>query len=245
MAKHKATVGEGNDSRVFRVNSDFPRPTPKMIARFARIPAANISDAGGNLNTMDSGIQAMTPGTKICGSACTVAIRTGDFLAILQGLHAAQPGDVLVVGSHGSPDVAVFGEITSTEARVKGLAGLVADGRVRDIEGIRKVGFPVFARGTSPRVAGRGALGEVNVPIQCGGVVVEPGDIVVGDADGVVVVPRHKAAEILRLSRDILRFEDALVAKVRSGLSQVEYFKLNEQFKALYRAHRKGHGKLD
>jgi regulator of RNase E activity RraA len=245
MGKRKTAGGKNGESPVFRINSEIPRPTPQMIAKFGKIPAANISDAAGNLNTMDSGIQALVPGTRICGPACTVSTRVGDFLAILQGLHAAKPGDVLVVGSQGSPDVAVFGEITSTEAKLKGLAGLVTDGRVRDIEGIRKIGFPIFARGTSPRVAGRGSLGEVNVPTQCGGVVVEPGDIIVGDADGVVVVPRLKAAEILRLSQDILRFEDALVNKVRAGLSQVEFFKLNEQFKALYRAHRKGHGKLD
>ncbi len=245
MRKHKAADGRDEKSPVFRINAEIPRPSPNMIAKFSQIPAANISDAAGNINTMDSGMQALVPGARICGPACTVSTRVGDFLAILQGLDAAKPGDVLVVGSQGSPDVAVFGEITSTEAKLKGLAGLVTEGRVRDIEGIRKIGFPVFARGTSPRVAGRGSLGEVNVPTQCGGVVVEPGDIIVGDADGVVVVPRQKAAEILRLARNIMRFEDALVNKVRAGLSQVEFFKLDQQFKALYRAHRKGHGKLD
>jgi regulator of RNase E activity RraA len=245
MAKHKAAGGKRGESPVFRINSEIARPAPKLISAFAKIPAANISDAAGNLNTMDSRIQALVQGARICGPACTVSTRVGDFLSILQGLHAAKPGDVLVVGSQGSPDVAVFGEITSTEAKMKGLAGLVTDARVRDIEGIRKIGFPVFAHGTSPRVAGRGSLGEVNVPTNCGGVVVEPGDIIVGDADGVVVVPRLKAAEILRLSHDIVRFEEALVSKVRAGLTQVEFFNLNEQFAALLRAHRKGHGKLD
>jgi 4-hydroxy-4-methyl-2-oxoglutarate aldolase len=245
VRKLRRARGKRDEFPVFRVNSEIPRPNPTMIAKFRKIAAANISDAAGNINTMDSGIQALAQGTKICGPACTVSTRVGDFLAILQGLHAAKPGDVLVVGSQGSADIAVFGEITSTEAKLKGLAGLVTDGRVRDIEGIRKIGFPVFARGTSPRVAGRGSLGEVNVPTNCGGVVVEPGDIIVGDADGVVVVPRLKAAEILRLSQDILRFEDTLVSKVRAGLSQVEFFKLNEQFAALQRAHRKGHGKMD
>jgi regulator of RNase E activity RraA len=245
MRKKTTAGGPGYESPVFRIKAEIARPSPQKIAKFRQIPAANISDAAGNLNTMDSGIQALMPGVRMCGPACTVSTRGGDFLAILQGLHAAQPGDVLVVGNQGSADVAVFGEITSTEAKLKGLSGLVTDGKVRDIEGIRKLGFPVFARGTSPRVAGRGSLGEVNVPTSCGGVVVEPGDIIVGDADGVVVVPRQKAAEILRLSRDIMRFEDALVNKVRAGVSQVEFFKLDAHFKALYRAHRKGHGKLD
>ena len=231
-------------SRVFRANLEFLRPDPKLIAEFATIPAANISDAGGNLNTLDSGIQAVVPGCRICGPACTVNTRAGDFLAILRGLHAARAGDVLVISNQASPDVAVFGGITATEAKLKGLSGLVTDGKVRDIEEIRKLNFPVFARGTTPRVAGRGSLGEVNVPIQCGGVVVEPGDIVVGDADGVVVIPRQKAPEILRLAQDIVRFEEALVKKVRAGLSQVEFFKLDAQFEDLVRTHLKGHGEL-
>jgi 4-hydroxy-4-methyl-2-oxoglutarate aldolase len=245
MGMHEGAPVDSGGSPIFRINLEIQRPDPKMIAEFAQIPAANISDAAGNINTMDSGIQALVPVGRVCGPACTVSTRVGDFLAILQGLHAAKPGDVLVVGSQGSPDVAVFGEITATEAKLKGLAGLVADGRVRDIDGIQRIGFPVFARGTSPRVAGRGSLGEVNVPTQCGGVVVEPGDIIVGDSDGVVVVPRQKAAEILRLSQGILRFEDTLIKKVRAGLSQVEFFKLDEQFDALYRIHLKGHGELE
>ena len=245
MAKHNSGGAKGKDLPVFQINSAFPRPDAALIARFAQLPAANISDAAGNLNTMDSSIQALQPGWKICGPACTVSTRAGDFLAILHGLQLAQPGDVLVISNQANPDVAVFGEITSTEARLKGLAGLVTDGRVRDSEGIRKLGFPVFARGTTPRVAGRGSLGEVNVPVSCGGVVVEPGDVIVADADGVVVVPRLKAPQILRLAENILNFEEDLVGKVRQGMSQVEFFKLDEQFQALSTAHQKGHGKQD
>jgi len=236
---------ETRGSLVFCTNPEISRPDPRLVAEFARIPAANISDAAGNINTLDSGIQAVVPGYRICGPACTVTTRVGDFLAILKGLHAAKAGDVLVIGNQGSPDVAIFGGITATEAKLKGLSGLVADGKVRDIEEIRKLGFPVYARGTTPRVAGRGSLGEVNVPTQCGGVVVEPGDIIVGDADGVVVVPWRKAPEILRLSQDIVRFEDVLVKKVRAGLSQVEFFSLDQQFETLYSGHLKGHGELD
>lgn len=225
---------------VFPVHRQIVRPDPKLVAQFSRLPAANLSDACGNLNTMDSGIQRMNPrAARICGPACTVSTRAGDFLATVIGLDAAKPGDVLVIDNQGKTDMALWGEITTAEAKRKGLAGLVVDGNVRDIEGIRKRKFPVFARGTVPRVVGRSSLGEVNVPIQCGGVVVRPGDIVVGDADGVVVVPKEKAEAVLRLALDIADYENKLLAKVSKGLTQVEMFSIGEQFEALLKGHMK------
>jgi regulator of RNase E activity RraA len=182
---------------------------------------------------MDSGIQAMIPGSRFCGPACTVSTRAGDFLATLIGLQAARSGDVLVIDNQGKADVALWGEITTTEAQRKGLAGLVVDGNIRDIEGIRRRNFAVFARGTVPRVVGRTSLGEVNVPIQCGGVVVRAGDIIVGDADGVVVVPKEKAETVLQLALDIVDYEEKLLEKVSKGLTQVEAFSLIEQFETL------------
>lgn len=228
---------------IFSVHSEVPRPDLKLVRKISKLPTANLSDAAGNLHTMDSGIQAMWPGARLCGPACTVATRSGDFLATLLGLGAAQRGNVLVIDNQGSPDTALWGEITTAEAKRKGLAGLVVDGNVRDIEGIRKRKFPVFARGTVPRVTGRSSLGEVNVPIQCGGAVVRPGDIVVGDADGVVVIPHEKAEETLRLALDILAYEKRFLRKVLQGGTQVEMLSLHQQFESLSRTHLKGHGK--
>lgn len=226
---------------LFDINREFTRPDSELVAGFASMPAANISDAMANLNTMDSGIQALVPGATFCGPACTVVTRSGDFLAILQGLNAARRGDVLVISNQGAPDLALWGEITTTEAQLKGVVGLVVDGFVRDIAGIRKLAFPVFARGTIPRVTGRHSLGEVNVPVSCGGVVVNPGDIVVGDADGVVVVPQGKAKEILALTEDIVRYETELLAKIQKGQSQVDLFEITKQFESLRQAHVAGH----
>jgi len=242
----KSRHGTAKESRtaVFSVHLNISRPDSKLVAKFAKLPSANLSDAAGNLNTMDSGIQAMWLGARICGPACTVATRGGDFLATLRGLDAAQRGDVLVIDNQGGPDTALWGEITTAEALRKRLAGLVVNGNVRDIDGIRKQKFPVFARGTTPRVMGRGALGEINVPIQCGGAVVRPGDIVVGDSDGVVVVPQEKAPEILKLALDIVAYEELLLKKVMKGLKQVDFFSLKHQFDSLNKAHLKGHGKL-
>jgi regulator of RNase E activity RraA len=226
---------------LFQINREINRPDLTLVQGFAGLPTANISDAMANLNTMDSGIQALVSGAVFCGPACTVVTRSGDFVTILQGLDAAQGGDVLVISNQGAPDLALWGEITTTEAQRKGVAGLVVDGLVRDIAGIRRLGFPLFARGTTPRVTGRNSLGEVNVPVSCGGVVVHPGDIVVGDADGVVVVPQGSAKEILALTQDIVRYELELLALIQSGQSQVDRFQLDEQFQALRQAHLAGH----
>jgi len=222
---------------MFRIHRQIVRPDAALVAQLAKVPVANLSDACGNLHTMDSGIQAMYPAARICGPACTVSTRGGDFVATLIGLGVAQAGDVLVIDNQGKNDTALWGEITTAEAQRKGLAGLLVDGNVRDIEGIRKREFPVFARGTVPRVVGRTSLGEVNVPIQCGGVVVEPGDIVVGDADGVVVVPKEKAEEVLRLGLEIVDYENKLLDKVLKGMTQIEMFSIQEQFEALLKGH--------
>lgn len=221
---------------MFEINLEIPAPDPQLVRALARIPTANLSDALGNLHTLDSGIRAVS-GTNLCGPAATVSCRGGDFLAILRGLDAAQPGWVLVIENVASSDTAMWGEITTAEAQRRKLAGLVADGLVRDIEPIRRRGFPVFARGLTAKVAGRSSLGEVNVPISCGGVAVCPGDIVAGDADGVVVIPARKAQAALRIAEAIMSYEEELLRKVESGISQVEIFELQEQFESLRRLH--------
>jgi 4-hydroxy-4-methyl-2-oxoglutarate aldolase len=239
--KESAPSSGGNvrHDRMFKVYEQVVRPEPHLVAEFSKLPVANLSDACGNLNTMDSGIQVMTPGMRICGTACTVSTRGGDFVATLLGLAVAQAGDVLVIDNQGRTDAAVWGEITTVEAQRKGLAGLVVDGNVRDIEGIRNRKFPVFARGRVPRVVGRSSLGEVNVAIQCGGVVVHPGDIVVGDADGIVVVAKEKAEAVLRLALNIGDYENHLLQKVMEGATQAEIFAIDKQFESLVDAHMK------
>ncbi len=222
---------------LFEVNAVIERPETALLEAFSQMATANISDAMANLRTMDSGIKSLVHNKCICGPACTAVTPTGDFLPVLKALDVAQRGDVLVVDNQGNPDAALWGEITSTEAQVKGLSGLVLDGLVRDITPIRDLGFPVFARGTSPRVSGRGSLGEVNVPIRCGGTVVSPGDIIVGDADGVVVVPLGKAQAVLSKLQSIVRYEEVLRSKVAEGTSQVEIYDLEELFESIRQEH--------
>ena len=140
----------------------------------------------------------------------------------------AEDGDVLVVDSQARPDTANWGELTTIEAQGKGVRGLVVDGLVRDIAEISALKFPVFARGTTPRVAGRNNLGEVNVAIHCGGVSVSPGDIVIGDQDGVVIVPGRKAYEVLSGAEAILELEAGLRKRIQGGETQVNIFELDQ-----------------
>src|SRR5439155_26912923 len=149
--------------------------------------------------TMSPGIRNLTnEQLKIVGPACTVKVYPGDNLMVHKALDIAKPGDVVVVDTSNSSMTAVLGDLVSTKARHRGLAGFIVDGLIRDLPAIRALGdFPVYARGVTPTGPLHRGPGEINYPISAGGIVVHPGDIVVGDLNGVVVVPRDAAEEIL------------------------------------------------
>ncbi len=140
--------------------------------------------------------------------------RPGDNLMVHKALQVAGPGDVVVVNTCGNVTSAVFGEMMCTTAAAKKLGGIVVDGAIRDVSGIARLAFPAFSRSVSPGACDKDGPGEINVPVSCGGTVVLPGDIIVGDADGVVVVPRASAEEVLALA-------DALVARERKRVAEI------------------------
>ena len=222
---------------IFEIIETIERPDTSLVDAFSKIPVANLSDAMGNFHTMDGGIRALSPGTKICGPACTAAIRCGDNATTICAMDIAQAGDILVIDNQGDSETALMGEIMATECHQKGLAGWVCDGPVRDATPIREIGFSVFCRGTVPRVAGRDGPGEVNVPIQCGRTVVEPGDIVCADDDGVVAVPLRKAHEVLEVAQRIMAYEEELLAKIKSGKTQCENFEIRGLLSDKVKAH--------
>lgn len=182
----------------FRIRKTISRPPKSLIDRFKDFDTTMISDCMNRFYAISPQIQLLTdtPGT-ICGPACTVKVFPSDNLMVHKAIDIAQMGDVIVVDSSGTESNAMLGEFSANKAKYSGIEGFVIDGRVRDIEGIRKIQLPVFAKGiTSIGPLHRGP-GEVNFPIQCGGVVVNPGDIIVGDANGVVVVPYEMAVMLL------------------------------------------------
>jgi RraA family protein len=183
----------------FRVRVNFPRPSPELMRAFAEFPTPDISDLLNRLYAVDPQIRCLAgEGRRLVGPACTVKLFPGDNLMVHKALDVLEPGDVVIVDAGGSAMNAVLGDLISTKARHRGAAGFVVDGLVRDLPNIRELdAFHVFARGTTPIGPLHRGPGEINYPICCGGVVVNPGDIVVGDEMGVVVVPQGIAAELL------------------------------------------------
>ncbi len=182
----------------FRVRVNFERPRAEMMRAFTHFPTPDISDLLNRLYAVDPEIHCLTSDHhRICGPACTVKVFPGDNLMVHKSLDVIEPGDVVIVDAGGSTMNAVLGDLVSTKAKHRGAAGFVVDGLVRDLPGIQELNFPVFARGTSPIGPLHRGPGEINFAICCGGIVVNPGDLIVGDAMGVVVIPQAIAAELL------------------------------------------------
>ena len=205
-----------SDSIGFRIIVDFPRVEAALVERIRGIAPSNLADAMGRFNFMDPGIQART-GASLCGVAVTVNCRPGDNLMVHKAIEIAGPGDILVVGTNGNITSAVFGELLCRAAVAAKLGGIVVDGAVRDVEGLSMLGFPTFSRSVSPGSCDKDGPGEINVPISCGNAVVMPGDVVAGDADGVVVVPRSHADQVLKRVRLLIESEKWRVRDIEEG----------------------------
>ena len=180
----------------FRYIEDIERANPEIVQKAHNYAAANLSDGMNKFYTMDYGIKQMYDSPKMVGSAVTVKVRSGDNLMLHKALGLIKPGDVLVVETQGGNNYAVSGELMGRCMKELGLAGMVVDGTVRDLDECKKLGLAIFARGTVCGAGDKMGPGEVNFPISCGGVVIMPGDIIVGDKDGVVVIPKDDAIDV-------------------------------------------------
>lgn len=196
------------------------------LRQLARIPTAILSDALGRLGTMAAAIKPVIPGMAVTGIAHTVRCFPGDYLTLLKALAEAQEGEVLVVDGGGVPEAALLGKLMAIEARRKGIRGFVIDGAVRDLQGLDQVGVPVFARAVTPRVGTAEHLQETQVPIICGGAPVQPGDVVHGDEDGIVVIPAKRMREVVLRALEITRHEAQVVRKLKHGRPLAELMKL-------------------
>ncbi len=183
----------------FRVFTKRELPPKELINAFKHIPVANIADCMGRLSAMSSQIRRMSAPSaeNMTGAALTVKARPGDNLMIHKALNMVEPGDIVVVSNGGDRSQSLIGEIMLTYGKCRGLAGMVLDGPMRDVESIYGMGVPMYAAGSTPGGPYKEGPGEVNVPIACGGIHVDPGDIIVGDGDGVIVIPKNDAEHIL------------------------------------------------
>ena len=185
-----------------------------IIKEFLSVPTTCISDAMDGLNNFHPSIKPLKEAYKVAGRAFTVKIPVGENLSVLEAISKAKPGDILVVDAKGDQYRAVAGDFVLGMAQTLGIGGLVVDGVIRDIVGVKELNFPVFSRGTTVAASGKTGLGEVNVPISCGGAPVIPGDIIVGDADGVVVIPQALEQEILLKSIEKMKKDEIREASI-------------------------------
>lgn len=215
------------------VHKKFERPDTGLVKALGAFGTATLHEAYGKKGAMPFYIKPLYPGMKVCGPALTVAVSPGDNLMIHYAMTLAQPGDVLVVDAKGFTEAGPWGDIMTTAAMVRGIAGLVIDGCVRDAETIREMGFAVFARGTSMKGTTKTLPGDVNVPITCASVPVYPGDIIVGDDDGVVVIPVAAAPAVLEQARERETGEDEKRRELKAGKTTVELLGVDKLLKSM------------
>ena len=199
-----------------RRNPSAPQADPKILASLRQIALPLLSD---NLHrgTGSFGLQAFHRPAPMAGTAVTVRCRGGDNLVVFRGIEACRPGDVLVIDGGGDISNAIIGGIMTYGMAMRGLAGVVVDGAIRDVAEVRERDFPVYARGVNHRGPYKNGPGEVNVPVSIGGMVVQPGDIVVGDQDGLLAFPASEAPALIEKALAQKQKEDATMADIRAG----------------------------
>lgn len=201
----------------FRIKLEIDRPPASLVAMFRDFETPDISDILNRMYTMSPEIRNVVNETPLVGPALTVKVYPGDNLMVHKALDAARPGDVVVVDTSGSQRNAVLGDLVTNKAKHLGIAGFIVDGLVRDLPGLKEAGLPVYARGITPFGPLHRGPGELNYSVSCGGIVVNPGDIVVADLSGIAVVRREVAEDtVMRLRAHRARLQQ-YVADVKAG----------------------------
>ena len=219
----------------FRIRKTIQRPAKELVEKLSEFETPDISDMMNRLYTMNSEIHNLVNNKTLFGTACTVKVFPGDNLMVHKALDIAKPGDILVVDAGGSHMNGIIGDLISNKAKHRGIVGFVIDGLIRDLPGIKEVDMPVYARGVTPIGPLHRGPGEINFPVSCGGIVVNPGDIICADENGVVVVRQEFAEELLiklNKQRDAL---SAYVADVKRGIFSNEWVdRMLEQHECMF-----------
>jgi len=221
------------------INKNIVRPAMDIVEgfrallRYDSITCA-ISDSMGRLNAMKSDMKPLFEGIRFVGTAVTVKTLASDLAAAFKAIDLCKPGDVVVIDSHGSADTAFWGENMTLSAINRGVVGAVIDGACRDVEEIRKIRFPVICKGCVPNVGSISGYGDVNVVVQCAGVAVSPGDILIADGNGVVVVPKDEGAVILEKAQRLLETEHLLLEKIKAGATIGELINVDGVFETVF-----------
>lgn len=197
----------------YSIRNDFPRPAPELLVQFAGIPVPNLGDAMNRTAAIASSIAPLNE-ARLIGPAYTVRVPAGDNLLFYYAIDNARPGDVIVVDGGGFTERALCGEIMASYAKKRGIAGFVINGAIRDRMELARMDFPVFARASCPNGPYKNGPGEINVPVDLGGRVICPGDLLIGDGNGLVSIRPAEAEQVLREARDILDKEEAMMRQI-------------------------------
>lgn len=217
---------------MLRVNTKFDRPDPALVDQLGAYSSATIHEAQGRLGALSAKIKPVDPTMSLCGPAFTVRCAPRDNLMLQVAIAHAQPGDVIVVSAGEYAEAGSFGDVLANACQAKGLAGLVTDTGVRDTRELRELGFPVFSYSISIKGTVKETVGPMAEPVLIGGELVRPGDVMRGDADGVVVVRREDLAYAVHRSRQREEAEAGYIAAYRAGRSVIEVSNLSTVLEA-------------
>ena len=209
------------------------RVDPAVVEGYSGIGVATVHEAQGRTGLMRPNMRPIYPTAKVAGTAVTVSIPPGDNLMIHASIEVCQPGDVLVVAPTSECTDGYFGELLGVSCQAHGIAGLIIDAGVRDTAELAELNFPVWSKAVSSQGTVKNVPGDVNIPVVCAGVLVNPGDVIVGDADGVVVVAREAAEQVAKASQERLAKEEKSRERLRKGELGLDFYGLRAKLKEL------------
>ena len=217
----------------YRIVRTFERPPAAVVETLAGLGTATVSEAQGRVGLMRPYMRPIYQPTQIAGAAVTVLCQPGDNLMIHASIETCRPGDVLVVTTASESTDGMFGELLAVSCRAHGVAALVIDAGVRDTSDLTAMQFPVWAKAISAQGTVKATPGSVNVPVVCAGAMVHPGDVIVADGDGVVVVPRAQAADVARFGQERVAREEKTRERLRQGELGIDFYGLRDKLRAM------------
>jgi 4-hydroxy-4-methyl-2-oxoglutarate aldolase len=216
-----------------KVVRNIRRPDPEVVRTLGELGVATVHEAQGRTGLMKPYMRPIYPSARVAGTAVTISSQPGDNLMIHAAMDVVKRGDILVVTTTSESTDGMFGELLGVSCVAHGVVGLITDAGVRDTAELTAMDFPVFAKAISAQGTVKSTAGSVNVPVVCAGAAVNPGDVIVADADGVVVVPREHAAAVAKAGRDRLAKEEKTRERLRNGELGVDFYGLRAKLKEL------------